>query len=93
MVDESHSALRPDGIDARLQDFRNRRPALRRDHSADPDCVHMNSLVIRDFFGAEQDKVVSRIRVERRRIGERVVVGDGEKLVAVALVPGNQIPW
>ena len=52
----------------------------------------MDGLLIRDFLGAQEQKVVIRVRVEMRGIRERVVIRDGKKLVAVPLVPGHQIP-
>ena len=53
----------------------------------------MDSLLIGDFLGAQEQKVVIRVRVEIRGIRERVVIRDGEKLVAVPFVPRHQIPW
>jgi hypothetical protein len=51
----------------------------------------VHRFVVGDLFAADEQEVVVRIGIEQRRVRERVVVGDDQKLIAVSLVPGENV--
>ena len=96
MVDVGHAVLRPDGVDAALEDFERRRPFLPPDPLARVDPVDVDRLALEaagDFFATNQrehprDRI---LRVQPGHLGQDVVVAEHEKVVAVVLVPPRDL--
>lgn len=91
MVDQRYAPLLTDGVNTRLQEVGYCRPFLCRYDAANADRIYMHGLRVGDLFSADEKEVVIWICVQQGGVRECVVIGNGQELIPITLVPGHHI--